>query len=381
VPGLIVNEWIEQRGGAERTLDAMVDAFPDAEVLCLWNDDPGRYSNNTVHETWLAKSGLRRKKPLALPLMPSIWRHTLAVHADYDWVIATSHLFAHHVKTRDDVRKFAYVYTPARYIWTPELDLRGNNLFAQLGAPLFKPIDRYRAKESLSIAAISQFVKDRIDVTWHRESTVIYPPVNVFALQARADWRSELTAEESGWVESLPDTYLLGASRLVPYKRLDAVIEAGEAMGLPVVIAGSGPDRARLEARAAASPVAVFFRAGPSDALLYVLYQRALAYIFPAVEDFGIMPVEAMALGTPVIANRVGGTAETVVHGVTGSLVDIASVASWREAMENLSGHDREATKQHAEIFDVGRFRREVRSWVGEGAEAVTEPEPREELR
>src|SRR5690606_22739556 len=130
-----------------------------------------------------------------------------------------------------------------------------------------------------------------------------------------------LSEADAAVASALPSAFVLGASRLVPYKRVDAAIIAGEAAGLPAVIAGDGPDRARLAALAARASIPVTFLGRTSDALLRELYRRATVYVFAPIEDFGIMPVEAMAAGTPVIARDIGGAAETVVDGVTGALV------------------------------------------------------------
>ncbi len=114
---------------------------------------------------------------------------------------------------------------------------------------------------------------------------------------------------------------MLGASRFIPYKRLDLVIAVGERAGRPVVLAGRGPELERLRAVGAAASVPVHVVEGPSTALLRALYQTTDLFVFPAVEDFGIMPVEAMAAGAPVLAQALGGTAESVVPGLTGALI------------------------------------------------------------
>lgn len=370
VSGLITHEWIEKRGGSETVLDAMVQTFPDSEIFCLWNNAPDRFGSTKIRESWLSRSALRGKKAAALPFMPATWRHTVARDPGYDWVLASSHLFSHHVQTHPDVPKFSYVYTPARYIWTPELDKRGGHLAARLGAPLFKPLDRKRAHEAFAVAAISTFVKERIENTWNREASVIYPPVNVVSIQAVANWADELQGDEADWYTNLPEVFLLGASRFVEYKALDLVISAGELIDTPVVLVGSGPDEARLRDLAARASVPVIFRSDPSDSLLYALYQKALAYIFPPIEDFGIMPVEAMALGTPVIASAIGGAAETVADGVTGRLVDVNSQQSWSSALEGLTSYDGAEIARHARTFDLARFTSEIASWVHNGVDS-----------
>ena len=114
---MIVHEWVERWGGAERVLDAMTDAFPDADVRVLWNDTP-ELIDRQISESWIARTPLRRNKVLALPAMLPTWRLPLGSHPD--WVLVSSHLFAHHIRTPSHVKKFVYAHTPARYIWEPE---------------------------------------------------------------------------------------------------------------------------------------------------------------------------------------------------------------------------------------------------------------------
>ncbi|MDQ0613778.1 glycosyltransferase involved in cell wall biosynthesis [Microbacterium sp. W4I4] len=317
--GLLVHEWIERSGGAERVLDAMAAAFPDAGIQCLWNDAPERYADRTVRETWLARTPLRRHKALALPFMPATWRR-LSDGDEYEWMLISSHLFAHHARPRDSgTPKYVYAHTPARYIWSPELDERGSSAVVRAVAPAYRRLDRTRAQEATAIAANSRFVRDRIARTWDRDATVIHPPVVTERILSTPDWRTSVTDDaERRMLEQLPPVFVLGASRFIPYKRLDLVIRSAARADLPAVIAGSGPDEARLRAVATDAGVPVMFVISPSDALLYALMQQASAFVFPAVEDFGIIPVEAQAAGTPVVTGPVGGQRETFTDGVSG---------------------------------------------------------------
>jgi len=319
VSGLLLHEWIEKTGGAERVLDAMARAFPDAALQCLWDDAPQRFPGRTVHETWLARTPLRRHKALALPFMPPTWRAPRGDGGN-EWMLISSHLFAHHARPRDpNTPKYVYAHTPARYIWNPELDARGDSAAVRAVAPLFRRLDRLRAQEATAIASNSAFVRERIARAWERDATVIHPPVAVDRILSNEDWRTAVTDEaERRMLDQLPPVFVLGASRFIPYKGLDLVIRAAMRAGLPAVIAGSGPDEARLRATAVSAGVPVTFAISPSDALLYALMQRASAFVFPAVEDFGIAPVEAQATGTPVVTGPVGGQLETFTDGVSG---------------------------------------------------------------
>ena len=381
--GLIVHEWIEKVGGAERVLDNMVEKFPDSDIACLWNDFPERFEDNQVLESWMARTPLRRAKAVALPLMSATWRSWRAKR-EYEWVLASSYVFAHHARftSRSEApKKFVYVHTPARYIWAPELDPRGNSKVARAVSPALRAMDRLAAQDDSSLAANSQFVRERILLSWDRDSRVIYPPVNVKAIQSVAEWGDLLDSNEEAMLASLPQIFLLGASRFVEYKGLDIVISAGELVDLPVVIAGSGPLEAYLRERATNSKVPVSIINSPSDNFLYALYQRALAYVFPSVEDFGIMPVEAMAAGCPVLVNSLGGTSESVTDGVSGFQLDRFEGRELVSAVSRLGSLERRGVLDTALRFDASYFREELGSWMGTDAAPIPRVSARSVLR
>lgn len=365
--GVIVHEWISPAGGSENVLEAMSHIYPDADIQCLWNDSTGRFDESRVRETWLARTPLRRSKALALPLMPATWRRLS--DRDYEWALISSHLFAHHARFQPGsagIRRHVYVHTPARYIWNPELDVRGNGLATRAAAAALKPLDRRVAREpGGSFAANSEFVRRRIGDAWGVDARVIYPPVDVDRIQRVTSWRDELGEADAAIFDALPETFILGASRLIPYKRLDLVIRAGETSGTPVVIAGDGPELPALRQLAETASVPVHFVVAPSGPLLYALFQATMLYVFPAVEDFGIMPVEAMAAGAPVLAQAVGGAAESVVEGVTGALVTFDDDDAVREGIALALTTTRDSRLARAREFATARFDDEIRGWVG----------------
>ena len=359
--GILVHEWLAASGGSENGFEEVVGIFPDAARWGLWGDSRGRFRN--VHETVLARTPMRRSKAAAVPFMPVVWRHLPSRQAD--WVLCSSHLFAHHARFGGPAReaqKFVYVHTPARYVWVPELDGRGQGAASRIISSYLKPIDRRRAQEAHSIAANSRFIADRIGATWERESTVIYPPVAIQGFMAEP---RPLTPADQGVVQGLPAEFILGVSRFIPYKRLDLVIETGEAAGIPVVIAGSGPDEQLLRERAAHSSVPVVVLHRPADEVLGWLYRAALAVVFAPIEDFGIVPVEAMAAGTPVIANAIGGAAESVVDGVTGVHVKEWTRDEMSAAVERVTGIEASACRERAKLFGPETFAAAIAGWVG----------------
>lgn len=363
--GVLVHEWIAQSGGSENVLQAMSEAFPDAEIRCLWNDSSGRFDPGRVRESLLARTPLRRSKACALPVMPLLWR-AMRYHA-YDWALISSHAFAHHARfvgAPSDFRTLVYVHTPARYVWTRGHDARGNHPVARAMSMALRPIDRGRARQGADFAANSEFVRSRIRDTWGVDARVIHPPVDVEAITAVDDWHGVLTDAERAVVDGLPDGFLLGASRFIPYKRLTDVIRVGEATGRPVVLAGRGPSLPDLQQAAAAARVPVHFVDAPSAPLLYALYQRTDLFVFPAVEDFGIMPVEAMAAGAPVLARAEGGVAESVVDGVTGALITFTDDDEVRAGVDRALATCRDDRIKRAHEFSAGRFRTEIADWV-----------------
>lgn len=358
---------MEKAGGAEKVVNSMLKSFPDADLFCLWNDAQGGHGRN-VRESWLAKTRLRKHKALALLAMPAIWKH-LSFNEEYEWALISSHLFAHQATLtgiNSATRKYVYVHTPARYIWTPELDARGQGIGARLLSPALRSVDRARARANKRVAANSDFVRQRIQATWGIDSRVIYPPVDVKRITSKENWADQIDERYHEVLDALPDEFILGASRFVPYKRLDWVISAGEAANVAVVIAGAGPEEQRLRLQAAGAKVPVTFLISPPDELLFVLYQRALAYIFPPVEDFGIMPVEAMAAGAPVVVNHQGGAAESVINGQTGVHLESFSGQEITAAIHAASNMDRSQIRHRSHEFSEERFMTQIQEWIAE---------------
>ena len=363
--GAIVHEWIESTGGSEKVVDAMARLLPGTDIVCLWDNASGRFGDRQVSESILARTPLRGRKALSVPVVPMAWRNRR--NPGYDWAIVSTHQFAHQVTFRGqpaDFPKYVYVHTPSRFLWTPELDPRGASPIVRAAAPALRAVDRTRAREATAIAVNSRVVQRRVAQFWDRESVVLYPPVDVDRIAGVAQWADRLCGADAATFDRLPTDFLLGASRLVSYKRLDDVIRLGAMAGLPVVIAGDGPERPRLAALADELAVPTTFLGRVSDELLYALYQRAVAYVFPAIEDFGIMPVEAMAAGATVVAAHVGGTAETVLDGVTGALCDFSSALERASALSRIGGIRPADSKARATMFDVRRFDEGFSRWV-----------------
>lgn len=348
----LVHEWFGAIGGSENVFLAMHEVIPQAKGFVLWRDrDAHRGSGFT--ESWLARTPLRNTKALALPLMPLAWRTLTREH--FDVVISSSHAFAHTVKigSTKHTRYLSYVHSPARYIWSPGFDGRGSHNLLTLPRKAFQIADVRLSRHVHSYAANSSEVRSRIQRFWKRDAYVIHPPVDVdYFSNAPSTQRSQ----ERG--------YLLGVGRWVPYKNFDLMIQIAEAARLPLVIAGSGPMEVALRRAAEAVNVPVTFERQPPRERLRELYWGAKALLFPTHEDFGIIPVEAMACGTPVLGLRAGGLLETVIDGKTGFLVDGTDPNQYASRLKNIDELDRAVITDHASGFSASVFRTKLTSWI-----------------
>jgi len=248
--GVIVHEWIEPTGGSEKVVDAITKILPGTDIVCLWDNDAGRFAGHRVAESVIARTSLRGRKALSTPVVPAVWRYR--ENKGYDWAVVSSHQFAHHVRFRDQdpgFRKFVYVHTPARYLWTPELDPRGQSRAVRAVAPVLRALDRRRAAEAESIAVNSRAVQDRVATSWERESVVVYPPVDVDRIQACPDWSARLDALEAEAIRFALVHYRgrmsamarkLGIGRSTLYRKIKeyglAPAESGGADGLALAL-------------------------------------------------------------------------------------------------------------------------------------------------
>ncbi|MET8370505.1 glycosyltransferase [Micromonospora sp. DT68] len=346
----VVHEWFGATGGSENVFLAIADLVPHARRIVLWADRDVEVDRLGLHETWLAKTPLRRSKALALPLMPLAWR--TVGDERYDVVISSSHAFAHTVRLGppERTRHLSYVHSPARYVWSPDFDGRGSGALLSGPRKALQSVDVRLSRHVHAYAANSREVQARIQRFWKRDAVVIHPPVDV-------EYFAEAPAQPAR-------DYLLGVGRWIPYKNFDLMIEIAGESGLPLVVAGSGPEEARLRRLAATVGVPVTFEVRPSRERLRELYAGARALLFPAHEDFGIIPVEAQACGTPVIGLNTGGLLETVVNGETGFLIGSMRPADHAAAVRRVGELDGARIRKHAMTFSPQRFQHEMGEWI-----------------
>ena len=344
----LVHDFFVAQGGAEQVAVELGRLLLHAHVYTSFFSaerfageiDPGRV------RTWPVQRlvGPTKHFRAYLPLYP-LWFTALDLRR-YDLVVSSSIAFTKAVRTSPKALHVTYVYTPMRYAWDLDTYLAQSSLSmpARIAArtvrPLLRSWDRATAARPDVVVAISETVRERIRRLWGRESELICPPVDVGGIA----------------LGEHDDGFLLVAARMLAYRRLDLAVQACTRLGRELVVVGDGPERPRLEAMAGPS---VRFLGRVDRAPLVDLFRRCHAYLVPGVEDFGIAPVEAMAAGKPVIAYRAGGTAETVVEGITGLFFTRQDVASLAEAIEQRDTvtFDPLAVRARAEEFDTVVFR------------------------
>ena len=357
----IVHEWLVRYAGSEQVVAGMKRAFPQADLYALVHNREGLCGTPLEHfavQTSFIQSLPKSKEKYQsyLPLMP------LAVEQidlrPYDIVLSSSHAVAKGVLTRAGQLHVSYTHTPIRYAWDLYLDYltesgmnRGmKGWLARLVLHYLRLWDSTAANRVDVYLANSSYVAQRIQKLYRRPSRIIYPPVNVERFE------SHLPREE----------FFVAASRFVPYKRMNLVVEAFNRMGKPLVVIGEGPEFEKV--RHIAGPNVQLLGYQP-DKVVADYLQRARAFVFAADEDFGIAPVEAQAAGCPVIAYGRGGVLETVVGWpapeATGVFFDAQTSDALEEAVRLFEAHEDdfkpETCRRNVVRFGRERFQKEFR--------------------
>jgi glycosyltransferase involved in cell wall biosynthesis len=359
---IIACDWLEKFGGAESVLKGIIANLQSVEVNTLWNSGVEFGPSVNIDQSFLSKTDLfKQKKQLGIPFMDFYWRTRKVFETDF--VLASSHLSAHHIKGNPESgEKFAYVHSPARYLWAPEVDKRGNSRMHQTAAPVLKAIDRKYSKEITNLVANSQFIRRRINDAWGMDSRVIYPPVNTRFYSAEPTLDSDDKNDDA--IRGMQPGFLLCFSRFVPYKKFEDAVELAAISGNRIVIAGSGEIYPALERALNRNLQIATVIVCPTNEQLRRLYSMAKALLFLGVEDFGIVPVESMAAGTPVIGLGQGGLLETVVHESTGYLMDKLDIYQFENALKAVDSCSPADCVAQAKKFSQEHFVSEVRSWL-----------------
>lgn len=363
----IVHDYLNQYGGAERVVEVLHDLFPAAPVYTsIYAPElmPAEYRRWDVHTSFMQRlPGVHRHHQQYLLCYPLAFdRFHLK---GYDLVLSSSSAWGKGARVAPSAVHICYCHSPMRFAWDFQRYAERERIGRAprlLMPPLLGWLRRWDRRTAACVdhfIANSSNVAQRIRAYWGRDSTVIHPPVDTASARPVAS-------------DDVEDYYLL-LTRLVPYKRLDIAVEAFNALGLPLKIAGEG--RARPDLERIAGPTIEFLGA-VSDDEKYRLYARCQAAIFPAEDDFGIAQVEVQASGRPVIALAAGGARETVIDGVTGLLFAPQTPEALAGAVRRFQtmSFSAEAITRHAERFSRQRFEREVRQFVDDRLAERREP-------
>lgn len=350
----LVHDWLPVYAGAERVLEQMMAVVPDSDLYTLIDflpDDQRGFLNGKEVRTSFIQN---------LPFARNHYRHYLPLApvaieqfdlTGYDVVVSSSYAVAKGALTTPSQLHVSYVHSPVRYAWDLHFQyLRQGNLEWGVRSVLARAILHYIRLFDVASAnrpdvylANSHYVARRIWKTYRRKARVVYPPVDTTAFS----------------LQESKEPYYVALSRLVPYKRIDLIAEAFTHMPeKELVIIGDGPEADRIKEKAGPNVTLIGYQ--PFDAVKSHL-ERARALVFAAEEDFGIVPVEAQACGTPVIAYGRGGVRETVVPGETGVFFNKQTPEHLCEAVRTFEAQRGEMEpshiRAHAQQFSVRQFR------------------------
>lgn len=353
------------RGGAERVLRILADMFPEAPIYTLLYNEKKLgewFPSSRVRTSTLQRfAGITTNHHVYLPFFPA------AVEAwdfsEFDVVLSTSSAFVHGIITNSAPRHLCYVHSPARYLWD-----RTHDVQARAGKGLLGPLKQLYLSKAFHklrewdcevapradhLLAPSKEVQRRIELYWRRDSDVLHPPID-------DGWLEQSKAQG---VRTKEQGYYLIVSTLADYKRIDLAIEACNQLKVPLKIVGEGRAASALQKMAGST---IEFLGYKSHAELKELYTHASATLFPGEEDFGLVPLESMACGTPVIAYRSGGALETVIEHKTGLFFDEPTADSLAHVLKTYSKADFDADTchVHAKKFSKQKFEEGIRKSI-----------------
>jgi glycosyltransferase involved in cell wall biosynthesis len=370
----LVHDWLTGMRGGEKVLEVFCELFPDAHLYTLLHNK-GSLSD-TIEGMDIRTSFIQK-----LPFIKKKYRHLLPIFPtaierfdlrDYDLVLSSSHCVAKGVVTGTDTLHICYCFTPMRYIWdlyNLYFGKKRTNMITRLVTSLvlnyLRKWDVASSRRVDKFVAISRYIAERIQKNYDRDSDLIYPPVDC------SYFKPGLSHE---------DFYLM-VSPLAPNKCVDLAIEAFNSIGLLLIIIGSGPEEKKLKKMAGKK---IELLGWQSDEIVREHYVNCKALIFPGVEDFGIVPLEAQACGKPVIAYGKGGALETIVpldsdvlnvKSTNGQSSNATGLFFYEQTPESLAQavvrfeatkdlFDWQVIRKNAESFDRAIFKDKVRSYV-----------------
>ncbi len=361
----IICDWLVTYAGSERVLGELIQCYPDADLFAVVDFLPAEHrgflQNKPVKTTYIQQFPFAKKLYRSyLPWMP------LAIEqldlSSYDLIISSSHAVAKGVLTGPDQVHISYIHSPMRYAWDLQhqylketgLDHGIKGYFAKRFLHKLRIWDQRTANGVDHFVANSHFIAKRIWKTYRREAQVIHPPIDV----------SQFTPCMQ------KEDYYIAASRLVPYKKIDLIVEAFAKMpDKKLVVIGDGPEFNKIKSKAAKNIEMLGYQ--PNEKLVHYL-QRAKAFVFAAEEDFGLLPLEAQACGTPVIAYGKGGALETVrgldQENPTGVFFNQQTISSLQDAVRQFENHQHsillENCVKNALNFSPNKFREAFKAFT-----------------
>lgn len=361
----LVHDYLREYGGAERVLEALHELYPDAPVyvgFVDWNSlgiHAERFKDWEIRETWIRRLPFYKKLYSPFRIFAPKAFASLDLSA-YDVVISSSNAYFAKAVHVPNGKHLCYCHTPPRalYGYSTMSNWKANPVTRVIGAIMnhfLRVVDFNVAQKVDVFIANSQETARRIEKFYRRHSTVINPPV------AMADWTAQQAIRPTPLVER---QYFLYVNRLALAKHPELAVQACSQLGVPLKVVGEGKMLARLKELAGPT---IEFLGGVDDEALRELYAGAKALLYPVEdEDFGIVPVEAMAFGTPVIAHNSGGPRETVIDGKTGVLFDkltteglTAAISVWqRQQFQPV------AIAKQAQAYTTAVFQRKIRDFV-----------------
>lgn len=342
----LCHDWLIGMRGGERVLELLADRYPDAPLYTLIHN-PGavseRIESHDIHTSPLQKiPGIFENYRIFLPFMPMMAR-SWKPSSELDVMISTSHCVAKSIRTAPSTKHICYCFTPMRYAWLFQEEYFPSPVKRTMLSPAMAALRRWD-KATIDrvdrFLAISNHVRDRINAFYGREADVVYPPTDTEFFTPGDAPREEFD-------------FLISA--MVPYKKVDLAIQAYTESGHPLKVMGSGSGLEDLKNMAGPN---IEFLGRQPDEILRECYRTCRFLLFPGEEDYGIVPVEAMACGTPVIAFGKGGATETVKEGVSGLFFREQTPEALWCAVEEAADRtwDHAAIRKRAEQFDTASF-------------------------
>lgn len=355
----IVCDWLLGIGGAERVVLELHKLYPDAPIFTS-QYDPKRidlFLDADVRTGWLQKLPAGLKK--FLPVLRA-WYFSHLDLSDYDLIISSSGAEAKAVRTRKDATHICYMHAPTHYYWSRYDEYLKNpgfgrfNFLARVGlrilATPMRRWDRHAARNPDVLLANSTHDQAEIKKYYKRDSIIVFPPVETARFKTTGK-----PASRHGFVI---------AGRQAPYKRIDLAIEACNELDIPLIVIGNGPEHRKLEKLAGRK---ITFLTNVSDSEMVNHFSTALGFIFPGREDFGIVAVEALAAGTPLIAYKKGGSLDFVTP-KTGVFFEKQTVKSLVAALEsfNPNRYDPDVITEFAQQFSVAAFHKNMKAVISD---------------